>query len=711
MPEKSEKSPSGASKPPNEDVVSYGERPSDLEEIRMGVWSILKTRKKTTAATFKLRDTLDSWTTSVREKSAIVTPFIKDVYVSVGPALFLVYTLSSLATNLEMALYLHLSNNLLQQIEATLLSGKPDPWAVCRALGLHAFFFVLLSTLIRWNMNRIEPTLRTRLKMHLQSKILKTHLSLDLPTFKEKNTRYDVNSNDGFNAFCDVLETINIIISIVSQMLFVRGLASHAGGDDGGLRLAMLCLASPWFVLTESRDLWKETFAVFAHNKSYLRSSALYYLATNDACKQDVLANDASDYLYKEYEEASEVYKTIPDDNAVTLYGRANTPFRSLRAVFLRDLPLFAYVLECLFYPERFSVATLAMLQQTFGQLRYTFERMQTHRKVMVSNIDAIKKLYDGMTVDHAVETGTLAYPAANEAGEKMKQGMKVELKDVSFAYPGDSEAREVLQNVSFTIPASSLVVIVGSNGSGKSSLVKLLSNLYRPKSGEIFIDHHPINSYRASDLRKATGLLSQDHYIFPMTVGESIGVGDPENAKNGARIQEATRLGLASEYVDKLPKKLDEVLVPMLTNYASQSFKDCEPFKDYLNKVEKVAEMSGGEKQRLGAARTFMRILSGNLKLLVVDEPTSAMDAEAERQIFKQLREMREGMTTILVTHRFGNLTRHADLILCMKDGKLVESGTHAEMMAKDGEYCRLYNIQAEGFAPDKTEEMDEAS
>lgn len=174
MPEKSEKSPSSASKPPNEDVVSYGERPSDLEEIRMGVWSILKTRKKTTAATFKLRDTLDSWTASVREKSAIVSPFIKDVYVSVGPALFLVYTLSSLATNLEMALYLHLSNNLLQQvcthdarmiemlatilrlvyrqIEATLLSGKPDPWAVCRALGLHAFFFVLLSTLIRWNM-------------------------------------------------------------------------------------------------------------------------------------------------------------------------------------------------------------------------------------------------------------------------------------------------------------------------------------------------------------------------------------------------------------------------------------------------------------------------------------------------------------------------------------------------------------------------------
>lgn len=262
------------------------------------------------------------------------------------------------------------------------------------------------------------------------------------------------------------------------------------------------------------------------------------------------------------------------------------------------------------------------MLQQTFGQLRYTFERMQTHRKVMVSNIDAIKKLYDGMTVDHVVETGTLAYPAANESGEKMKQGMEVELKyvhlgfilmsphaeysplrDVSFAYPGDSEAREVLQNVSFTIPASSLVVIVGSNGSGKSSLVKLLSNLYRPKSGEIFIDRHPINSYRASDLRKATGLLSQDHYIFPLTVGESIGVGDPENAKNGARIQEATRLGLASEYVDKLPKKLDEVLVPMLTNYASQSFKDCEPFKDYLNKVEKVAEMSGMFFIRLCAA------------------------------------------------------------------------------------------------------------
>lgn len=167
-------------------------------------------------------------------------------------------------------------------------------------------------------------------------------------------------------------------------------------------------------------------------------------------------------------------------------------------------------------------------------------------------------------------------------------------LRNVTFAYSGDPEAREVLQNVSITLPASSLVVIVGANGSGKSSLVKLLTNLHRPKSGQILVDAHPIDAYHSSDLRKATALLTQEHSVFPLTLGENIGMGDPDHAMDMERIQEATKLGGAAEYVAKLPKKFDEILHPFKTNYASQHPIPPGPLKDVMNKVEKSSDLSG---------------------------------------------------------------------------------------------------------------------
>ena len=151
-----------------------------------------------------------------------------------------------------------------------------------------------------------------------------------------------------------------------------------------------------------------------------------------------------------------------------------------------------------------------------------------------------------------------------------------------------------MLEDINITLPASSLVVIVGANGSGKSSLVNLLANLYRPKSGKILVDSRPIESYRISDLRQATALLTQDHSIFPLNVAENIGIGDPDQADNQGRIEEAARLGGASGYVSKLTKMWAEVLFPVLTSSLSHFPMPPGPLKDVMHMVEKRSDLSG---------------------------------------------------------------------------------------------------------------------
>jgi ABC-type multidrug transport system fused ATPase/permease subunit len=274
--------------------------------------------------------------------------------------------------------------------------------------------------------------------------------------------------------------------------------------------------------------------------------------------------------------------------------------------------------------------------------------------------------------------------------------------------------------------------VIVGANGSGKSSLVKQLTALYAPSSGSILVDDAPIGSYRVQDLRRATACLAQDHTLFPLSIGENIGIGRPEHVADRQLVEEAAAKGGAVGFMNNLAEGYDTVLHPVETKDWFGNPRTDGPFNKILRLLERQKDVSGpcnclfpcpslmlcsgGEKQRLVAARTFMRIATGDVRLVVVDEPSSAMDPAGEYELFRHLREARQGKTMIFITHRFGHLVKHADLILCafasrlcisllmgsfrcMKDGQLVEQGTHQGLLNLGGEYAELYNIQAQAF------------
>ncbi|TRM63664.1 P-loop containing nucleoside triphosphate hydrolase protein [Schizophyllum amplum] len=391
----------------------------------------------------------------------------------------------------------------------------------------------------------------------------------------------------------------------------------------------------------------------------------------------------------------------VSDEYPELQYRRRSTPTFDVVSELLDDLPTIYCVLYAAYNPAKFSVTSIAILQQISQNFRWTVLGLFQGLDSFGKNVYQIKQYYEAQEVPdkgNAPTDGYASYPLPTSSAK----GMGFELENVTFAYPGSTE-QEALRNITISIHPGQLVVIVGANGSGKSTLIKLLARLYDPTSGTLTVDGEPISVYHKHTLRQATAVLSQDHCLFPMSVGENIGLGCPERVHDVDAVRAAAKAGGASTCIAKLKHRLDTVLDPGNQARGSNlSGEEGEPLRAQLEALDKKVDISGGETQRIVAARTFMRFSSGKVRAVLVDEPSSALDPEGELVLFDNLRNEREGKTMVFVTHRFGHLTKHADLIICMKEGSIAEYGLHQELMARDGEYRKLYEIQANAFSTD---------
>jgi ATP-binding cassette subfamily B protein len=245
-------------------------------------------------------------------------------------------------------------------------------------------------------------------------------------------------------------------------------------------------------------------------------------------------------------------------------------------------------------------------------------------------------------------------------------------LEDVGFRYAGkDTWA---LRHINLAIPSGESVALVGENGAGKTTLVKLMTRLYEPTEGRILLDGRDLHDWPADDLRRRFGVLFQDFNQYQLKVRENVGFGSVEHMDDVPRIERATERGGASELVASLAEGLDAPLGRWF---------------------QKGTELSGGQWQRIALARAFMR---EDADILVLDEPTAALDAEAEHAVFERFRELAEGRTTIVISHRFPTV-RMARRIIVLDHGAIVESGTHDELVARGGKYARMFALQAEGY------------
>jgi ATP-binding cassette subfamily B protein len=277
-----------------------------------------------------------------------------------------------------------------------------------------------------------------------------------------------------------------------------------------------------------------------------------------------------------------------------------------------------------------------------------------------------LSNLFELLAKDRSIEPPADPIPLPNPLRGEIR------FEHVSFRYQG--AATDALRDVSFTIAAGETVAIVGRNGAGKSTMIKLMTRLYDPTEGRILLDGNDLRDYDPDQLRGVFGAMFQDYVTYQATAAENVGLGEVGMIEDRAAITTAIDKGGASELVAGLPKGLET------------------PLGKWFEL--KSSNLSGGEWQKIALSRAFMR----DARILLLDEPTSALDAQAEFELFQRLRRLSRGKTTVYISHRFSTV-RQADRILFFEQGRLVEEGTHAELMKVGGRYAKLFRLQAAAY------------
>jgi ATP-binding cassette subfamily B protein len=292
--------------------------------------------------------------------------------------------------------------------------------------------------------------------------------------------------------------------------------------------------------------------------------------------------------------------------------------------------------------------------------------------------VSAILSAVGGMYEDNLYLSTLYEYletpvdPAAGNAVRGPLPSDGVRFEHVSFTYPG--AAQPALIDIDLHLTPGSSLALVGENGSGKTTLIKLLTRLYSPDSGRILVDGLPLPQWSEQALRARIGVIFQDFTRYQMLVGENVGAGDERYFEDQQRWQQAAEKGRAATFIEELPGGYQTQL--------GKWFKDGQ-------------ELSGGQWQKIALARAFMRT---DADILVLDEPTAAMDARAEAEIFEHFRTLARDRITILISHRFSTV-RMADQIAVLDRGRIIEKGSHEQLMAAAGHYAQLFALQARGY------------
>lgn len=311
------------------------------------------------------------------------------------------------------------------------------------------------------------------------------------------------------------------------------------------------------------------------------------------------------------------------------------------------------------------SLGDLTFLSGAFLRSRNALESVFSTLSNVSEQALFVRDLFEFFDSKPTIEDHTHRLPAPRP----IRQGF--EFQNVSFAYA--NSGKTVLENVSFRLEPEERIALIGENGAGKTTLIKLVSRLYDPTAGRILLDGVDLREYSPAELRKEIGVIFQDYVKFDMLVKENIGVGRVERMADQARVEAAAHKSLASDVVGNLANGYSHMLG---------------------RRFEGGAELSMGQWQKIALARAYMR----DAQLLVLDEPTSSLDARAEFEVFQRFADLTKGKMAILISHRFSTV-RMADRILVLGGGRIEEQGTHAQLVANGARYAELFELQAAGY------------
>lgn len=519
----------------------------------------------------------------------------------------------------------------------------------------------LLSTLS----NITQQLLQERVSNRVQLLILEKANSLDLaffenPEFYDKLRRASEESN--YKPVMMIAQTFDLgrtIITLFSMLFLLLQLAWW-------LAVVALVVPLPSFIASTRYGWWGYQQM---RRQSPERRRMFYFnnVMTFDNFNKEVKLFNLGDFFIGQYRRLANKFY---NENKRLLVRRYLTSFLWTGMTVAANSAIYLYVaLQAV--AGRITLGGLTLYTQSALQTGQSFQGVLDGVSETYENNLFVNTLFEFL--DYKPQIVSPANPHPVEAPTTAK-GLDIEFRNVSFTYPGkDPETQAALRNVSFTIRAGEAIALVGRNGAGKTTLVKLLTRLYDPDEGEILIGGRNIKEYDLKELREQVGVIFQDYVDYYMSARENIGVGRISEIENLGLVTSAAQKSGANAVIEGLPDGYETMLGRWF---------------------DEGTQLSGGEWQKIALARAFMR----DARILILDEPTSSLDAQAEYEVFAHFRVLTESKTTIFISHRFSTV-RLADRILVLENGRIIENGSHKELIALGGRYAELFNLQAEAY------------
>ncbi|HEX6108576.1 MAG TPA: ABC transporter ATP-binding protein, partial [Ktedonobacteraceae bacterium] len=454
-------------------------------------------------------------------------------------------------------------------------------------------------------------------------------------------------------------ELVQTVITLFSMILLLMQLAWW-------LAVVALVVPIPSFIAS-SRYGWMGY--VRMRRESPERRKMYYFnrLMTDDDYNKEIKLFNLGNFFIGRYRQlADKFYK----ENQRILVRRNMTGFYWMALSLVANAGIYIYVaLQAVM--GRITLGGLTLYTQTAQQVGQSFQALLDGLSNTYENNLFVSTLFEFLEYKPVITSPEKPRPLVLSLEGK---GLEIEFRNVSFTYPGkDPETEATLKNVSFSIQAGEAIALVGRNGAGKTTIVKLLTRLYDPDEGEILIGGRNIKEYDLKALREEIGVIFQDYVSYYLSARENIGVGRVNDIDNLELVNSAAQKSGADVIVEELTDGYETML--------GRWWKD-------------GTQLSGGQWQKVALARAFIR----DARILILDEPTSSLDARAEYEVFAKFRELTEGKTAIFISHRFSTV-RLADRIFVLENGVVLEDGSHEELMKVNGRYAELFNLQAEAY------------
>jgi len=518
---------------------------------------------------------------------------------------------------------------------------------------------LLVSAVLGTVRGLVDRLLQTQLSNHVNTMIIRKAISLDLRFFEDP-LFYDTLQNARRQADSSALSISNSVLQMAQQVITLVSLIALLVRFSPWLAVIVVISAIPSF-LSQSQYAERQ-FRMVSRRAPELRSmNYVESLLTGNESVKEVKLFGLGEFLLRRYQEL--LWQFYEQDRAVAQR-------RAVAGLGWGLLSTLAYYGSYAWIVMR-TIAGLI----TLGDMTMLLSIFRQSQGSIRSLLDSVSRLYESnLFLDNLLTYLDLQPQLTSPenglpAPAPVQQG--IEFRHVSFRYPGTDV--EVLHDINLHIRPGERIALVGLNGAGKTTLIKLLTRLYDPTAGQVLLDGVDLREYDLASLHQRFGVIFQDFVRYHLTVRENIGFGQVEAMDDLERVKGAAERGGASPIIEGMPAGYETMLG---------------------RRWNKGQELSGGQWQKIALARAFMR----EAEVMVLDEPTSALDAEAEYEVFQRFGELMEGRIAVLISHRFSTV-RMADRIVVLSAGKIIELGSHAELIALDGAYARLFNLQAEGY------------